>query len=78
MQVIIYGEQNGSIVNNLAILHYLFKGKECSFLVTAHSNKKDKSVPFLPVNCTTRQKIKKLSSSKNKKKHWRNSIKNQT
>jgi hypothetical protein len=57
MQVITYAEQNGSIVNNLAILHYLFEGEECPFLVMAHGNKKDKSVPFLPVNSTTRQKI---------------------
>ena len=68
MQVITYAEQNGSIVNNLAILHYLFKGKECSFLVTAHGNKKDKSVPFLPVNCTTRRKIKEVVKLQKPKK----------
>ena len=56
VQVITHAEQNGSVVNNLAILHCLFKGEERSFHVTVHGNKKDKGVPFLPVNSTTRQK----------------------
>ena len=68
MQIITYAEQNGGIVNNLAILHYLFKSEECSFLVTAHGNKKDKSVPFLPVNSTTRQKIKEVAKLQKTKK----------
>ena len=68
MQIITYAEQNGSIVNNLAILHYLFKGEERSFLVTAHGNKKDKSVPFFPVNSTTRRKIKEVVKLQKPKK----------
>ncbi len=68
VQVITHAEQNGSVVNNLAILHCLFKGEERSFHVTVHGNKKDKGVPFLPVNSTTRQKIKEAVKHQKTKK----------
>ena len=57
-QIITYAEENGNVVNNVAIMQYVFKGKERNFEVVAHGNKKDKTVPYLPVNLTTREKIK--------------------
>lgn len=57
-QIITYAEENGNVVNNLAIMQYVFKGKERNFEIVAHGNKKDKTVPYLPVNLTTREKIK--------------------
>jgi len=35
------------------------KGGERSFRLLSHGNKKDETVPFLPVNLTTKKEIKK-------------------
>ena len=39
-QIITYAEESGDVVNNLAILQYVFKGNERPFEITAHGNKK--------------------------------------
>ena len=53
-QIMTYAEESGNVINNLAILQYVFKGNERHFVITAHGNKKDKTVPYLHVNPTTR------------------------
>ena len=59
-QEVTFAEEPGNVVNNnLAVLQYIFvRGKERQFQITAHANKKDKSVPFLPVSRTTQKRIK--------------------
>ena len=54
-----FGEESGVVNNNLAVLQYIFvRGKERQFQIAAHGNKKDKSVPFLPVSRTTQKRIR--------------------
>ena len=57
-QIVVYAEDRGQIVNNLAVLQYLYKGEDHRFEVKAHGNKKDKTVPYFPVSQSTREKIK--------------------
>ena len=66
-QVVTYAEDSGNVVNNnLAVLQYIFvRGKERQFQITEHGNKKDKSVPFLPVSRTTQKSIR--TTMKNQK-----------
>ena len=58
-QIVSYLEDaNGNIVNNAALLQYNFKGKEHSFEVKPHDNRKSSSGPFLPTNKTTKEEIR--------------------
>ena len=61
-QVVTYAKESGDVVtNNPEVLQYIFvRGKEQQFKITAHGNKKDKSVPFLPVSRTTQKPSERL------------------
>lgn len=61
-QIVTFVEESANVVNQaLAILQYRFASViEKNFEVLSHGNKKDKSVPYLPVNKTTREAIKSV------------------
>ncbi|KAL9965864.1 hypothetical protein ACROYT_G029718 [Oculina patagonica] len=61
-QFVSYAEDNqGNTIGGIALLQYNFQTKEKKFEVLAHGNKKDKTVPFLPTNVTTKEKIKEAA-----------------
>lgn len=63
-QIVSYAEdKQGNIIGNIALLQYNFLNKERKFEIIAHGNKKDKTVPFMPTNATTKKKIKETASN---------------
>lgn len=61
-QIVSYAEdRQGNIIGSTALLQYNFQTKERKFEVISHGNKKDKTVPFLPTNVTTKEKIKEAA-----------------
>ncbi len=69
-QIISYAEDaKGNVINNIALVQYNFQGDEKSFEIGCHGNKKkDTSVPFLPTNQTTKERIKKFTRENKPKK----------
>ena len=58
----------GNVINNTALLQYIFKGEEHPFEVQAHGNRRTSSGPFLPTNKTTKAQIRdELTKTKPKK-----------
>ena len=68
-QIVSYLEDvKGNIINNTALLQYIFKGEEHPFQVQPHGNRKTSSGPFLPTNKTTKAQIRdELTKTKPKK-----------
>ena len=61
-QIVSYAEdRQGNVIGGIALLQYNFQTKERKFEVVADGNKKDKTVPFLPTNVTTKEKIEEVA-----------------
>ena len=56
-QIITYAEESGNVVNNLAALQYVL-GERAPLRNHSSWKQKDKTVPYLPMNLTTRGKTK--------------------
>ena len=68
-QIVSYLEDvKGNIINNTALLQYIFKGEEHPFQVQPHGNRKTSSGTFRPTNKTTKAQIRdELIKTKPKK-----------
>ena len=68
-QIVSYLEDvKGNVINNTALLQYIFKGEEHPFEVQPYGNSRTSSGPFLPTSKTTKAQIRdELTKIKSKK-----------